>query len=111
VDRKSGKAELTFLADFMFTAGPLYKVSLAFLEVEHFMGKTALYCASAIFLHVAIVLHNNSSFCAGTAPGGHNAADNRDRQRGCSRGNRQTNGRGWLCKVRPGLIHLAMPKS
>ncbi|KAK9916952.1 hypothetical protein WJX75_009171 [Coccomyxa subellipsoidea] len=25
VDRKSGKAELTFLADFMFTAGPLYK--------------------------------------------------------------------------------------
>ena len=26
VDRKTGVAELTFLADFMFTAGPLYKV-------------------------------------------------------------------------------------
>ena len=27
VDRKTGVAELTFMADFMFTAGPLYKVS------------------------------------------------------------------------------------
>ncbi len=28
VDRSTGKAELTFLADFMFTAGPLYAVSM-----------------------------------------------------------------------------------
>jgi hypothetical protein len=27
IDRSTGKAELTFLADFMFTAGPLYAVS------------------------------------------------------------------------------------
>ncbi|EIE27029.1 hypothetical protein COCSUDRAFT_83588 [Coccomyxa subellipsoidea C-169] len=27
VDRKTGKAELTFLADFLFTAGPLYKAN------------------------------------------------------------------------------------
>ncbi|CAK0735881.1 hypothetical protein CVIRNUC_000655 [Coccomyxa viridis] len=44
IDRKTGKAELTFLADFMFTAGPLYSapplVVTTNLTTESVQGKT-----------------------------------------------------------------------
>ena len=53
VDRSTGKAELTFLADFMFTAGPLYSVSTLLLWA-HFMQEFALTCS---------VLAKESEFC------------------------------------------------
>lgn len=52
VDRKTGKAELTFLADFFFTAGPLYKASHFFLQ--HVMKEWKLMQGSCIVSYVAL---------------------------------------------------------
>ena len=104
IDRSTGKAELTFLADFMFTAGPLYSVrppsQLLVSAVVHRLACYAL--PRCLFLHILVSCQDISQLLtqhAGSPVSGHNQLDNGECARKDARWPGAAHGPGWLCQV------------